>query len=60
MTDKEEVKVTDKQFCDPKGTAFNREAGHLHELCGTPMKPLFMGNALYGHRCPKCNVEVEA
>ena len=47
------------QSRDPHGTAYNREAGFACRVCGTIVRPLYMGNALMGYRCPKCEHEIE-
>lgn len=48
----------DDHGCDPKGTAYMRDAGVMHERCGTIMQPLWVGNVLVGYHCSQCNEEV--
>lgn len=57
MATKTEEKVD--QGCDPKGTAFNREAGFPCRRCGTPVQPQFTGNTLVCYYCPTCDQEIE-
>lgn len=41
----------DKQMCDPKGTAWNRNVSYPCPRCGRGMQTIWLGNVLEGYEC---------